>query len=183
MSEAEATSPTRQQNLKLLIGGGVAALLVIGVVGFLIYSSICPCDRTPGGFLFGERADGPVQDWSFANDVPLCQLQIYDGIRPHAVNLNCMATPRGELFLSCSVCTMKYWAGKVEANERAVMRLNGVTYPVVLNRALDPQVLDRAWDARVEKLQVHGGGPYNPIPDPDAQRPDHWWTFHVESRS
>lgn len=170
-------------NLKLIIAASVAGVLLAGIAGFMIYSSVCPCDRTPGGFLFGDRVEEPVTDWRFANDVPLCQLQIYAGIRPHAINLNCMSTPEGELYLSCSVCTTKYWAGHVGANERAVMRLEGKTYPVRLNRVQDPAEMDRAWNARVDKLQVHGGGPYNPVPDPDAQRPDHWWTFHVESRS
>jgi hypothetical protein len=181
MTESELSPAGR--NWKLLIGGGLAALLLLAAIGFLVYSSICPCERTPGGFLFGDSADGPVQDWNFANDVPLCQLQIYDGLRPHSVNLNCMSTPQGELYLSCSVCTRKYWAGKVGSDERAVMRLNGTVYPVVLNRVTEAAEMDRAWAARVSKLQVHGGGPYNPIPDPDAERPDHWWTFHVESRS
>ena len=177
------SEPTRRLNLKLLLGIGAASLVAVFVAGFLIYSSVCPCDRVPGGFLFGDRAQESVADWRFANDVPLCQLQIYAGIRPHAINLNCMSTPQGDLYLSCSVCTQKYWASKVDNNERAVMRLNGITYPVVLNRVQDEKEMDRAWAARVEKLQVHGGGPYNPVPDPDAQRPGHWWTFRVESRS
>ncbi len=179
----EESVPARKSRFKRVAAIAAASLAVVLVAGFVVYSSICPCDRTPGGLLFGERADAPVNDWNFANDVPLCQLQIYAGIRPHAVNLNCMSTPEGELYLSCSVCDRKYWAGKVEANERAVMRLNGITYPVTLNRVLDEQELDRAWSARVIKLQTHGGGPYNPIPEPDAVRPGHWWTFRVESRS
>jgi hypothetical protein len=181
-SITEPDSGTPGRNRKLLVGGSLLALLLLAGIGFLVYSSICPCERTPGGFLFGDRVDEPVQDWSFANDVPLCQLQIYDGLRPHSINLNCMSTPAGELYLSCSVCTRKYWAGKVGSDERAIMRLNGAVYPVQLNRVTEPAEMDRAWAARVSKLQVHGGGPYNPIPEPDAERPDHWWTFHVESR-
>ena len=169
--------------LKWILGGTVGGLLSIGVVGFLIFSAVCPCERTPGGFLFGEAADGPVNDWSFANDVPLCQLQIYAGIRPHSINLNCMSTPQGELFLSCSVCDTKYWAARVEENEVGVMRLNGVTYPIVLNREQDPARMDPAWMARIAKLQSFAGGPNNPRPDANAPRPDHWWTFHVQSRS
>ena len=126
-----------KSNVKLILGGSAACVLVAGVIGFLIYSSICPCDRTPGGFLFGDSSDGQVNDWSFANNVELCQLQIYAGIRPHSINLNCMATPEGEMYLSCSVCDMKYWAAKVGENERGVMRLDGVVYPVYLNRITD----------------------------------------------
>ena len=180
MTEATANSNSK---LKIIIGGSLGGLLAIGIIGFLIYSSVCPCERTPGGFLFGESADAPVTDWNFANQVPLCQLQIYAGIRPHSINLNCMSTPQGELFLSCSVCDRKYWAARVETDEIGVMRLDGVTYPIVLNRVTDPTDMDRAWRARISKLQIHGGGPNNPRPDSDAPRPDHWWTFRVESRT
>ncbi|MDA1370762.1 MAG: hypothetical protein O2971_08395 [Proteobacteria bacterium] len=180
MSEAQASPGISR--IKLIIGGSIATLLVVGVVGFLVYSSICPCERTPGGFLLGDRADAPVSDWSFANDVELCQLQIYAGIRPHSINLNCMSTPEGEMYLSCSVCDTKYWAARVGPDERAAMKLDGVVYPVRLNRVTDTATLDRAWQARVDKLQVHGG-PGNPAPPPDAQRNDRWWTFRVTSRT
>jgi hypothetical protein len=133
--------------------------------------------------LFGDAPDGPVDDWSFANDVPLCTLQVYAGWRPHAINLNCMATPTGELYLSCSVCDTKYWASQVQPNESGRLRLNGIVYPVSINRVTDPAQMDASWAARVKKLQVHGGGPYNPIPPLDAQRNDRWWTFRITSRS
>ena len=179
MSEEAAVAGNSRT--KLIIGGGLGALLAVGLIGFLIYSSVCPCDRTPGGFLFGDRADDPIDDWTFANNVELCQLQIYAGIRPHSINLNCMSTPEGEMYLSCSVCDTKYWASKVDTDERGVMRLDGVTYPVRLNRVTDPGTMDRAWQARVAKLQMHGG-PGNPAPPSDAPRPDRWWTFRVTSR-
>ena len=135
---SESVAEQHSSNHKWIIGVSLASALAAGIVGFLIYSAVCPCERTPGGFLFGAAADGPLDDWSFANEVPLCQLQIYAGIRPHSINLNCMATPAGELYLSCSVCEQKYWAARVDANESAVMRLDGVTYPVVLNRVKSP---------------------------------------------
>ena len=135
---SESVSEQHSSNHKWIIGVSLASAFAAGIVGFLVYSAVCPCERTPGGFLFGAAADGPVDDWSFANEVPLCQLQIYAGIRPHSINLNCMSTPAGELYLSCSVCEQKYWAARVDANESAVMRLDGVTYPVVLNRVKEP---------------------------------------------
>lgn len=169
---------------KPMVGAAITSILVVlvlvSVAGFLIYSAICPCERTPGGILFGDNADTPVTDWSFANQVPLCQVQIWAGIRPHSINLNCMATPQGNLYLSCSVCDTKYWAGKVEANESARLRLNGTVYPVTLNRVTDDQELDQAWAARVAKLQDMGG-PGNPAPPEDAERGERWWTFNVVS--
>jgi len=167
----------------VLIVALIAGVLACAAIGFVVYSAICPCEATPGGYLFGETASEPVEDWGFANDVRLCRLQIMDGIRPHSINLNCMATSDGALYLSCSVCERKYWASKVEANEAAILRLNGVRYPVTLNRVILPAEMGRAWRARVHKLQTHGGGPYNPKPDPEAERPDHWWTFRVTWRA
>ena len=63
----------------------IPILLVIGFVG---WSYTCPCDRTPGGYLFGAAPEGETSDWSFANDIPLCQIQIRDGLVPYSINLN-----------------------------------------------------------------------------------------------
>ena len=72
----------------------IVPVAVVGVlaVAFLGWSATCPCERTPGAYLFGTSAEGPIADWTFANEVTLCQIQIRAGIRPHAINLNCMAT-------------------------------------------------------------------------------------------
>ena len=161
-----------------IIGTSIAAGLV--VAAFLGWSIRCPCERTPGGMLFGETADAQIDDWSFANDVPLCQIQIA-ALVPYSINLNCMATDSGELYLSCSVCDTKRWAGIVVDNGRARMRLDGTVYPVTATRILDPDELDRAWVARVDKLQVHSS-PINPAVPVGTPRPDRWWSFRIVSR-
>ncbi|PCH61834.1 MAG: hypothetical protein COC19_04045 [SAR86 cluster bacterium] len=178
MSEPLNANSNSRTRLILLSCGGI---LAAAIAGFLGYSSICPCERTPGGFLFGTQVEAPIDDWSFANDVALCQLQIYAGIRPHSINLNCMATEDGQLYLSCSNCTSKYWASKVGSDKAGKLRLNDTVYPVTLNRVMDENELDRAWSARVIKLQVAGGAAANPVPSPDALRADHWWSFRVVS--
>lgn len=178
------TSDSKKKNTKLWFGGGLVSLLVAGGMGFLIFSSVCPCTLTPGGYLFGDRVTEAVADWNdtTANQEDLCQLQIWDGIRPHSINLNCMATPEGELFLSCSVCDRKYWASKVEANENAILRLGNLTYPVYLNRETDPAAMDRSFAARVMKLQhTDIETMVTPRPPLGQQRFDHWWTFRVTS--
>jgi hypothetical protein len=131
--------------------------------------------------LLGSVEHEPVKDWRFANDVPVCQIQISAYGVPHAINLNCFATPDGELYLSCSVCTRKFWAAHVGQNEHARLRLNGRVYPVILNRITDPATMDRVWATRVKKVLIYGGAPFNPKPKPNAPRPDTWWTFHVTS--
>jgi len=160
------------------------ALAVACVVAVAVWAFACPCRTVPGFLLRGEIHEAPVADWRFANDVPLCQIQIAIGWRPHSVNVNCMATPDGELFLSCSVGARKYWCPHVGTDQPGRLRLDGIVYPVVLNRVTDPPTLDRAWAARVGKLQnpaVQRLQPSGAFPAPDAARPESWWTFRVES--
>ena len=85
---------------KILLG--LIALVIVAAGGTAVWTTTCPCNRVPGFMLLGDVQEAPVTDWSFVNDIPLCQIQISAGIIPHAVNLNCMATPDGALFLSCS---------------------------------------------------------------------------------
>ncbi len=176
MSEQEKKRFTGTQ-----LGAIVATVVIsLSVVGFLGWSITCPCDFTPGGLLFGDQADEQITDWSFANDVSLCQIQV-GGLLPYSINLNCMATNSGELYLSCSGCDAKRWAGIVLGNSRAKMRLDGSVYPVTATRVMDPDELDRAWAARVDKLQLHSS-PTNPAPPMGTPRPDHWWSFRVVYR-
>jgi hypothetical protein len=171
---------TRKPGTRIILLG-LAALVIVAATGITVWTRSCPCNRIPGLALLGDVQETPVTDWSFVNDIPLCQIQVYAGFIPYAVNLNCMATPDGELFLSCSGCSDKYWPGYVGQNEPGRLRLNGRVYPVVLSRVQDEAVLDRAWEARAKKLQVHGEPTYNPAPAPDAKRPESWWSFHLRS--
>jgi hypothetical protein len=160
---------------------GLVALFVIVLGGVGVWTTTCPCNRTPGFMLLGDVQTTPVTDWSFVNDVPLCQIQVTAYGVPHAVNLNCMSTPDGKLYLSCSACPTKFWARHVEPNEQGRLRLGDRVYPVTFNRVTDEAELDRAWAARVKKLQVHGEPPYNPPPPPDAKRVPGWWSFNLVS--
>lgn len=169
--------------MKKALKYGVAVLVVAGAVAVGVWTNTCPCDRTPGFMLLGPSAPAPVADWHFANDIPLCQLQVTAYGLPHAINLNCMSTADGRLFLSCSVCDTKFWAKHVAPGSAARLRLNGTVYPVTLTRVLDDPTLDLAWRARVDKLQTWGTETgVNARPKPDAPRPPRWWSFEVRSR-
>ena len=159
----------------------LVALVVAPLSGFGYWFFTCPCDRTPGGYLLGAETEASVNDWSFANDVTLCQIQISAGLLPHSINLNCMASSVGNLYLSCSQCDGKRWSSAVLDNGVARLRLNETVYPVTLTRVMDPTELDSAWDARVTKLNTLSE-PATPAPPPGAQRSDDWWSFRVVSR-
>ena len=164
--------------------GVAGTLALVAVVSGVVWALTCPCATIPGFMLRGDLHEDPVNDWSFANDVPLCQVQISVGWRPHSLNLNCMATPDGALFLSCSTGARKYWCPRVRTDHPGRLRLEGVLHPVVLNRVTDPATLDGAWAARVLKLQnprSYRMRPSGVPPPPDATRPDSWWSFRVRS--
>ena len=170
---------------RLFAIGGILSFAGLVFLGFIVFSVVCPCAVTPGGVLFGDVVKEPISDWNntTANQENLCQLQIWAGVRPHSINLNCMATPQGELFLSCSVCDRKYWAARVGRDEEAVLRLGSLLYPVYINREQDPETMDRAFRARVAKLQhTDIDTMVTPRPPLGQERFDHWWTFRVSSR-
>ncbi|MEZ5561255.1 MAG: hypothetical protein R3E86_22280 [Pseudomonadales bacterium] len=162
-----ASHRTRGRTAGMLLG----AIALLGVGGFGLYFFYCPCDRTPGGWLLGETVDAPVTDWTFANEVPLCQIQVRRGLLPHSINLNCMAS-QGRLYLSCASCEGKTWSTAALADPDARLRLGQRVYPVRLTRVLDPAELDEAWHARAVKT---GRGL-------DAPRQDGWWSFRATSR-
>ena len=188
MSAEPRTAGTSSRSARKIFPGIAAALALVVVAGGVVWAINCPCERTPGFMLLGDTHEAPVADWSFANDVSLCQIQIGIWLRPHSVNVNCMATPDGNLFISCSVGASKYWCPRVGQDHSGRLRLDGVVYPVALNREMDPANLDRVWAARIRKLQKPevqarqpgGGGQPPPL---DTPRPDSWWTFRVVSRT
>jgi hypothetical protein len=150
----------------------IATLVAIPLVGASYWALACPCDRTPGLYLRGVEAREPVTNWSFANQVPLCQIQVDAGLLPHALNLNCWANSAGELFLSCATCEGKRWSTAALAHNQARLRLDKTVYPVTLTRVVDEGELDRAWTSRAAKLGAGGNAP----------RPAGWWSFRVVSR-
>ncbi len=188
MSEESRPAGASSKPIRRILVGIAATLALIVLAGGVVWTVNCPCETTPGFILLGDANEEPVSDWSFANDVSLCQIQIGIWLRPHSVNVNCMATPDGALFISCSVGAQKYWCPRVGEDHSGRLRLDGVIYPVMLNREMDQAALDRVWAARIRKLQKPavqarqpgGGGEPPPL---DTPRPDSWWTFRVESRS
>jgi hypothetical protein len=149
----------------------LAALVVIPVAAFGYWATACPCDQTPGLYLRGVPAGEQVTNWSFANQVPLCQVEVNAGLLPHALNLNCWADSNGELYLSCGNCDGKRWSKAAVAHNEARVRVGQTVYPVTLTRVVDEGQLDRAWASRAVKL-----------PGANEPRPGGWWTFRVASR-
>lgn len=149
------------------IAFGLIAVVLLGVA--YTHYFVCPCNVWPGGPLAGTLKVGQVDDWSFTNEVPLCQLEVNGGYT-YSINVNCMSSER-RLYISCSGCAEKTWAGIALENPDARMRLDDLLYDVSLTRVEDDDLLDQVWQARLKKI---GAEP--------ALRPDGWWTFNAVSR-
>jgi hypothetical protein len=154
---------------RMAVWPAVLLVLLAGAAGWFFY---CPCERVPGGWLLGDTVVQPVTDWSFANDAPLCQVQVQAHNVPHSINLNCMSSA-GLLYLSCAQCEGKMWSTAALKDPEARLRVGERVYPVTLTRITDDGELDIAWRARENKLGR----------DPDRPREAGWWSFRVESRS
>ena len=146
----------------------IAAILALAAAAAVYIITVCPCERMPGLWLSGETVESPVTDWSFANEVRLCQVEVRTW-RAHSINLNCMSTGP-DLFISCSNCAGKSWSNTALEHPLGKIRIDGKLYPVQFERVLDPGRLDLAWRTRAAKLKRDSG-----------PRPDHWWSFQLTS--
>ncbi len=178
MSENETIGISQDGVSRRTLIWALIGCITLGVLAaFLFWFLRCPCERLPGGYLLGEVNNEAVTDWSFANQVPLCQIQIDGGLLPHSLNLNCMATADGALYLSCSSCDGKRWSTAVQQNPLGRLRLQGTVYPVRFTRITNAAEMDRSWTARVAKLSGQGRQFASAVPP----RPEGWWTFRLES--
>lgn len=148
------------------------AVLLAGIAGFSYWFLACPCDRTPGGYLLGEESQEVISDWSFVNDVPICQIQTSVFILPHSINLNC-SSMENELFIGCMNCEGKRWGAALTERGQARIRIGGTVYPVAARRLTDTAEKDHAWLSSSTKAERPPGTP---------RPPDNiWWTFHLTS--
>jgi hypothetical protein len=153
---------------RLSIAALVLALALLAAVG-LTFWYVCPCERTPGGPLQFAEVKEPIEDWGFANQVGLCQLEVQAFV-PWSVNLNCMSHQQ-KLYISCARCDGKFWSTIALRNDTGRIAVGDRVYPVRMRRVLDPLELDLAWRARGQKT---GRGLNRP-------RVVHWWSFELTS--
>ena len=153
---------------------GIVLLAVVAAIGY--WTTQCPCERFPGAWLAGDVVQAPVDDWSFANDVGICFVEV-PSIIAHSVTLNCMSAD-GRLYLSCSQCEGKRWSTIALEAGSGRIRIGETVYPVSMSRVTTNDELDLAWRARAMKLAALRGRDVNSAP---PARPDHWWSFRLAS--
>ena len=129
-----------------------------------------PCGPVPGGRLSGTDSSAPPTDWSIANEVSRCAVEVRPD-SPHSVTVNCMSW-HGRLFVSCSECEPKKWSSYAVKDPRGRVRVGNEVFSVSLKRIVDPAELDSVWQARAKKTGEEDAG----------QPPSNWWTFELTSR-
>lgn len=134
-----------------------------------LVSGFGPCWRIPGDRLTGEEVADAVTDWSFAESIRGCQIEVRPA-DPYSINASCFVDG-GKLFVGCMRCSTKRWPLFVAGDPHARVRLDGRIYPVVATRIHEPEVIYGAWEARWRKYK--GGAP-EPVPDD-------YWLFRLES--
>ena len=150
----------------------IALILLLGLAGAVgTFWFVCPCEQMPGGPLQGEFSTADVSNWSFANEPGLCQVQVDRGI-PWSVNLNCMSVDNA-LYISCARCDGKGWSAAALDEPWGYIKIRDTVYPVTFKRVVSSDVLDRAWQARLQKLGA----------DLNSPRPAHWWSFELTTRT
>ncbi|MDJ0786394.1 MAG: hypothetical protein QNK05_06270 [Myxococcota bacterium] len=151
-------TPALRRSLPLL---AACALLSLG---------IGPCGPIPGGSLGSDEITEPVSDWSFANDLRRCAVEVGGPESPRSVTVNCMSHEQ-RLYVSCSSCEGKRWSAIALEQPAGRVRAGDGLYPVTLRRVEQPEELDAVWEARGRKLGN----------DPEP-RPEEWWSFELSSR-
>jgi hypothetical protein len=151
---------------RVLVGFAVAIGLLFVVARF----HDGPLGPIPGGALVaGELVTQPVTDWSFVKDVPEIELQLVSQNRSRTVWI---LEQGGEAFIPCSTSFPpgKTWYRLAAQDGRAILRIQGRRYPVMLTRKEDPAL---GGLLRQEVLRK-----YKNVPPGESEA----WVFLISSR-
>jgi hypothetical protein len=150
-------------------GSGERTLWLATVLS-LVCLGFGPCGRIPGTRLSGEEVTQPVTDWSFVEQIPLCQIEVRPS-DPYSINAVCFPVGR-ELFVGCMHCAGKRWPTYLQSDPQLRVKLGDRVYPLQATRMTDPTVIQAAWE---ERSRRHLTGPPPPVPED-------YWLFRFAPR-
>jgi hypothetical protein len=121
-------------------------IAVVGVVALLMLLAFAarfhdgPVGALPGGPLeAGELQESPISDWSFAADQELIEMQLVSQERSRTTWI---LVRGGAAFIPCSLSFPpgKRWHQNALQDGRALLRIQGLRYPVLLERVEDAKL-------------------------------------------
>jgi hypothetical protein len=123
-----------------VLGKILAALAALLIVAYFAPRFVHdgPVGPILGGPLrSGELFEFPVSDWSFATDVKEIELQL----ESQSVSRTTWILVRGgAAYVPCGLDGVKKWHVLAQQDGRAVLRIDGKRYPVMLTRDDDPSL-------------------------------------------
>jgi hypothetical protein len=150
---------------------------VIALVAILFFAARLhdgPLGPIPGGPLAaGVEVSEPVSDWSFATDVDEIELQLTSQGRSR---ITWVLVHEGQAYVPCSLGFPpgKTWYKEAAKDGRAVLRIEGKRYPVMLTKLDDAAAQQMEATVRAEVTRKYGQAPSS-----DAG----FWLFRVTSRA
>lgn len=147
----------------LRIVGIALGLVLVALAGLFAAARFGdgPLGPIPGGaFSSGAWVAEPVDDWSFAADVPTIQLQLAGEDTSRTV---WFLVRDGRAYVPCSLSFPpgKRWYRRADRDGRAVLRIQGRRYPVTLTRDTDSDLatdLGAIVDAKYGTVPPSEGG-------------------------
>ncbi len=118
-----------------------------------------PQDERAGLWLTGDRAAGPVADWSFTAAIEeiFVETRPWYGLR-HSTTIWCVDLD-GRLYVGSYGEEEKAWEKAVAHDAEARLRIDGQLHDVTLVPVTDPalrQALDARYDAKYDMQEVFG---------------------------
>ncbi|MCR9260386.1 MAG: hypothetical protein NXH95_11730 [Pseudomonadaceae bacterium] len=148
------------------------------LLALLYLTSGCngPLGPIPGSKLSGTVSDKAIQDWSFAADIDVIQLETRPK-DPHSVN-TWVGVHEGKLYIPTSLIrgdaepNNRDWVKHVMMDPKVRLRINGTIYPATASRVIDQALVDTV---RKQLLLKYAEEP--------TEHSSAAWLFMLESRS
>ncbi|HJO24568.1 MAG: hypothetical protein QF890_10070 [Myxococcota bacterium] len=159
-------------------------ILILAAVAIFVLTALAarmsdgPIGLFAGGPLdSGERMDEGLSDWSAFRGVNAIDLQLLEPPRSRRVWI--IVDDDGSLYIPSgfvrSLPMWKHWPHEALADGRAIIRIEGLLYPVQLVRTEDMGLLSKLGRDLTKKYE---------LPEPEGQPdPDDFWVFRVDPRT
>jgi len=167
----------------LRVVGGIAALLVLLVVGLIVGARFAdgPLAIVAGGpFQTGELVTGPEPDWSFVRDLREVEFQLLDPARSRTTWI---LHHDGKAYIPSGYMTTwwgriwKQWPHEAEKDPRILLRIGDALYERELVRVEDGPVVE---PLLAELSRKYAGGEEIPM---EAVTSGYLWLFELAPRS
>jgi hypothetical protein len=157
--------------IRWIFGLLVVAILAIAAVAFLARIGDGPMGPFPGGPLRSGPMMSLPSDWDFATNIPEVELQLES---QDLSRTTWILVYDGQAYIPCSLDfpPFKTWYKKAVQDGRAIVRIEGKRYPVMLRR-IDAEATDAA-------LRQIAARKYSSGPRPPEGRV---WFFRLDARS